>query len=197
MHIALALFHDREGTHPHHIACALRERDRCGTVAGEGVQVDRGGIEWRDGSIACEVGEQRMRQQVRGVGHRPAQHLLQVAHGGEQTPRVCEFPAPPGVLWKGECQATRLPLGVLPWPELGTDWPGVLLWIGMDTHHPAAARLLKPGTGGGPRKGRGWHHPDRVEPSVPEVVQQAIRLTHVSGKLERSKHALAPHRLKE
>ena len=67
----------------------------------------------------------------------------------------------------------------------------------MDTHHPAAARLLKPGTGGGPRECRGWHHPDRVEPSVPEVFQQAIRLTHVSGELERAKHALALDSLKE
>ena len=79
-------------------------------------------------------------------------------------------------------------------PELGTDRPGGLLWVGMDTHHPAAARLLKPGAGGGPRECRGWHHPDRVEPSIPEVFQQAIRLTHVGGELERAKHALPLNR---
>ena len=43
----------------------------------------------------------------------------------------------------------------------------------------------------------GWHHPDRVEPGIPEVFQQAIRLTHVDGKLERAKHALALDSLKE
>ncbi len=138
-----------------------------------------------------------MRQQLRRVGHRPGQHLIQVAHCGEQTPRVCEFPVPPGVLGKGKYQATRLPLVVLPWPELGTDRPGRLLWVGMDTHHPAAARMLKPGAGGGPRECRGWHHPDRVEPSIPEVFQQAIWLTHVRGELERAKHTLALHSLKE
>jgi hypothetical protein len=66
MHIPLALFRDREGAHPHHIARTLRERNRCGAAAGEGAQVDRRGIERRDGSIACEVVEQRMRQLVRG-----------------------------------------------------------------------------------------------------------------------------------
>jgi hypothetical protein len=65
-----------------------------------------------------------MRQQVKGVGHRPAQHLMQVADCGEQTSRVCEFPAPPGVLGEGECQATRFPLVVLSWPEEGTGWSG-------------------------------------------------------------------------
>ena len=138
-----------------------------------------------------------MRQRVRRFGHRPGQHLIKVAHCGEQTARVCELPAPSGVLGEGEYQATRLPLLVLPWPELGTDRPGRLLWIGLDTHLPAAARLLKPGAGDGPRKCRGWHHPGRVEPGVPEVLQQAIRLTHVGGELERAKHALALHSLKE
>src|SRR5438309_5696401 len=138
-----------------------------------------------------------MRQQVGGVGHRPGQHLLQVAHCGEQTPRVCEVPAPPGVLGKGECQATRLPLVALPWPEEGIDRPGWLLWIGMDSHHPVVARLLKPGTGGGPRECRGWHHPGRVEPSIPKVFQQATWLAHVSWELERAKHALPLDSLKD
>ena len=62
-----------------------------------------------------------MRQQVGGVSHRSGQHLVQVAHGGEQAPRVGESPAPPGVLGKGECHATRFPLVALPWPEEGTD----------------------------------------------------------------------------
>ena len=127
MHIALALFRDREGTHPHQIARALPERNRCGAVAGEGVQIDRRGIEWRVGSIACEVFEQRMRQQARGVGHRPGQHLIQVADGGEQTPRVCKFPAPPGVLGEGEYQATRFPLPSIPWQEESTGRSGWLL----------------------------------------------------------------------
>src|SRR6266567_2800609 len=67
----------------------------------------------------------------------------------------------------------------------------------MDTHHPAVARLLKPGTGGGPREGRGWHHPGRVEPSIPKVFQQATWLAHVSWELERAKHALPLDSLKE
>jgi hypothetical protein len=48
-----------------------------------------------------------------------------------------------------------------------------------------------------PRACRGWHYPDRVEPGVPEVLQQATRLTHVSGKLKRAKHALPLAVLKE
>ena len=138
-----------------------------------------------------------MRQQVGGAGYRPGQHLVQVAHRGEQAPRICEFPAPPGVLGKGECQATRFPLVALPWPEEGTDRPGRLLWIGMDDHHPALARLLEPGTGGGPRECRGWHHPGRVEPSIPEVFQQGTWLAHVNWELERAKHALPIGSLKE
>ncbi len=101
------------------------------------------------------------------------------------------------MLGKGEYQATRFPLVVLPWPEEGAGRSGRLLRIGVDTHHPAAVRLLKPGAGGGPRACRGWHHPDRVEPGVPEVFQQATRLTHVSGELERAKHALPLAVLKE
>jgi hypothetical protein len=141
-------------------------------------------------SNACE-------SRVRWDGHRPGQHLMQVAHCGEQAPRVCEFPAPPGVLRKGEYQATSFPVALIPWPELGADRPGRLLRIGVDTHHPAAVRLLKPGTGGAPRECRGWHHPDRVEPGVPEVFQQATRLTHVGGEVERAKHALPLAVLKE
>src|SRR5260370_20012328 len=110
---------------------------------------------------------------------------MQVAHGGEQAARVGESPAPPGVLGKGEGQATRFPLVALPWPEEGTDRPGWLVWIGMDTHHPAVVRLLEPGTGGGPREGRGWHHPGRVEPSIPAVVQQATSVAPRSRALER------------
>src|SRR6266849_5155572 len=67
----------------------------------------------------------------------------------------------------------------------------------MDNHAPAIARLLKPGTGGGPRECRGWHHPGRVEPSIPEVFQQATWLAHGSGELERPKHALPLDSLKE
>ena len=122
---------------------------------------------------------------------------MQVAHGGEQAARVGESPAPPGVLGKGECQATRFPLVALPWPEEGTDRPGWLVWIGMDTHHPAVAGLLKPGTGGGAREGCGWHHPGRVEPGIPEVCQQATWLAHVSWELERAKHALLLDSLEE
>src|SRR6202035_4022346 len=133
-----------------------------------------------------EVAQQLMRQQVGGVGRRPGQHLVQVAHCGEQTPRVCEFPAPAGVLGKGECQATRFPLVALPWPEEGTDRPVWLAWIGMDNHYPAVVRLLKPGTGGGPRECRSWHHPGRVEPGIPEVCQQASWLAHVSREPERA-----------
>src|SRR6266567_9098473 len=67
----------------------------------------------------------------------------------------------------------------------------------MDTHHPVVARLLKPGTGDGPRECRGWHHPGRVKSSIPEIFQQATWLAHVSGELERAKHALALDSLKE
>src|SRR6266849_2945330 len=67
----------------------------------------------------------------------------------------------------------------------------------MDNHAPAIARLLKPGTGGGPRECRGWHHPGRVEPSIPEVFQQATWLAHGSGELERPKHTLPLDSLKE
>src|SRR6266699_6399877 len=67
----------------------------------------------------------------------------------------------------------------------------------MDTHHPVVARLLKPGTGGGPRECRGWHHPGRGEPSIPKVFQQATWLAHVSWELERAKHALPLDSLKE
>ena len=67
----------------------------------------------------------------------------------------------------------------------------------MDTHHPAVARLLKPGTGGGPRECRGWHHPGRVETSIPEGFQQATWLAHVSWEQERAKHAFPLDSLKE
>src|SRR5947209_16682033 len=67
----------------------------------------------------------------------------------------------------------------------------------MDIHHPVVARLLKPGTGDGPRECRGWHHPGRVKSSIPEVFQQAAWLAHVSGELERTKHALPLDSLKE
>src|SRR5689334_9309507 len=107
-----------------------------------------------------------MGQQVGGGGHRPGQHLLQVAHSGEQAPRICEFPAPPCVLGKGKCQAARITTVALPRPEDGaerTDWlPG----IGMDAPHPVVVRPLEPGTGGGLRECRGWHHPDRVKSGI-------------------------------
>ena len=67
----------------------------------------------------------------------------------------------------------------------------------MDTHHPVVARLLKPGTGDGPRECCGWHHPGRVKSSIPEVFQQATWLAHVSWELERAKHALPLDSLKE